>query len=93
VPPWAEPVWHIFVVRTARRDALRAHLAQLSIGTQIHYPISPHLSGAYRSLGYQPGAFPIAEQLAAEVLSLPISPHHTTEQIDTVCAGVRSFFS
>lgn len=93
VPLWAEPVWHLFVVRTARRDALRAHLTRLGIGTQIHYPIPPHLSGAYRSLGYQPGSFPIAEQLAAEVLSLPISPHHTAEQIDTVCAGVRSFFA
>jgi dTDP-4-amino-4,6-dideoxygalactose transaminase len=93
VPVWAEPVWHLFVVRTARRDALRAHLTKLGIGTQIHYPIPPHLSGAYRSLGYQPGSFPIAEQLAAQVLSLPVSPHHTAEQIDTVCAGVRSFFA
>ena len=93
VPAWAEPVWHLFVVRTAHRDALRSHLTQLGISTQIHYPIPPHLSGAYRSLGYKPGSYPIAEQLAAEVLSLPISPHHTAEQIDTVCAGVRSFFA
>jgi dTDP-3-amino-3,4,6-trideoxy-alpha-D-glucose transaminase len=93
VPAWAEPVWHLFVVRSAHRDALRAHLTQLGIGTQIHYPIPPHLSGAYRSLGYQRGAFPIAEKLASEVLSLPISPHHTAEQIDTVCEAVRSFFA
>ena len=92
VPAWAEPVWHLFVVRTAQREALRAYLAERGIATQIHYPIPPHRSGAYRSLGYQVGAFPLAEQLAAEVLSLPISPHHTAEQIDSVGAAVRSFF-
>ncbi len=92
VPPWAEPVWHLFVVRTTRRDALREHLTALGIGTQIHYPIPPHLSGAYRSLGYRAGDFPIAEKLAAEALSLPISPHHSIQQIDSVCAAVRSFF-
>lgn len=92
VPAWAEPVWHLFVVRTAYREALRAYLAERGIATQIHYPIPPHRSGAYRSLGYQVGAFPLAEQLAAEVLSLPISPHHTAEQIDSVSAAVRSFF-
>ena len=64
VPEWAEPVWHLFVVRTRRREALRASLEQAGIGTQVHYPIPPHLSGAYRSLGYARGAFPIAEQLA-----------------------------
>jgi dTDP-4-amino-4,6-dideoxygalactose transaminase len=85
-------VWHLFVVRTAPREALRAYLAERGIATQIHYPIPPHRSGAYRSLGYQVGAFPLAEQLAAEVLSLPISPHHTAEQIDSVGAAVRSFF-
>jgi len=92
VPEWADPVWHLFVIRTAHRDALRAHLTAHDIGTQIHYPIPPHLSGAYRSLGYRPGDFPVAEKLSAEVLSLPVSPHHTGEQIDTVCAAVRSFF-
>lgn len=93
VPPWAEPVWHLFVVRTARRDALRAHLASLGIGSDIHYPTPPHLSGAYRNRGWKRGDFPVAERLAAEVVSLPIGPHLTTEQVDSVCAGVRSFFS
>lgn len=92
VPKWAEPVWHLFVIRTAHRETLRAYLAERGIATQIHYPIPPHLSGAYRSLGYKAGAFPIAERLSAEVLSLPISPHHTAEQIDSVGAAVRSFF-
>ena len=92
VPTWAEPVWHLFVIRTAHRTALQAHLTTLGVGTQIHYPTPPHLSGAYRSLGYVPGDFPLAERLAEEVLSLPISPHHPAEQIDYVCAAVRSFF-
>ena len=92
VPPWSEPVWHLFVVRTAKRDALRRHLAALGIGTDIHYPTPPHLSGAYLFRGWKPGDFPIAERLASEVVSLPIGPHLTTEQVDFVCAGVRSFF-
>lgn len=92
VPNWAQPVWHLFVVRTAKRDALQAHLTARGVGTQIHYPTPPHLSGAYRDAGWKRGDFPIAEQLANEVLSLPIGPHHTAEQIDYVCESVRSFF-
>jgi dTDP-3-amino-3,4,6-trideoxy-alpha-D-glucose transaminase len=93
VPSWAEPVWHLFVIRTARRDALQAHLATRGVGTQIHYPIPPHLSNAYRGAGWQRGHFPLAEKYAGEVLSLPIGPHHTVEQVDHVCAAVREFFS
>jgi dTDP-4-amino-4,6-dideoxygalactose transaminase len=93
VPARAEPVWHLFVVRTQRRAALQAHLAAQGVGTQIHYPTPPHLAGAYRDAGWSRGDFPLAERLADEVLSLPISPHHTAEQIDYVCASVRSFFA
>lgn len=92
VPDWAEPVWHLYVVRTRQRDALQQHLTRAGIGTQVHYPTPPHLSQAYASLGLRRGTLPIAEQLANEVLSLPIGPHHTAEQIDEVCAAVRSFF-
>jgi dTDP-3-amino-3,4,6-trideoxy-alpha-D-glucose transaminase len=88
VPVWAGPIWHLFVVRTPRRDALQQQLAAHGIGTLIHYPIPPHLSGAYRDAGWQRGDFPLAEKLAAEVLSLPIGPHLTAEQIDYVCAAV-----
>jgi dTDP-4-amino-4,6-dideoxygalactose transaminase len=80
------------VVRTRQRDALRAHLGRAAIATQIHYPIPPHLSGAYRDSGWTRGAFPLAEALADEVLSLPIGPHHTPDQIDHVIASVRAFF-
>jgi dTDP-4-amino-4,6-dideoxygalactose transaminase len=92
VPDWAEPVWHLFVVRTAHRDALQAQLAARGIGTQVHYPIPPHLSNAYRAAGWKRGDFPIAEKLASEVLSLPIGPHHTAEQIDYVCLAIKEFF-
>jgi len=70
----AEPVWHLFVVRSARRDALQAHLAARGIGTLIHYPVPPHLQAAYQSLGYGSGDFPAAEAWAREALSLPLWP-------------------
>ncbi len=92
VPDWASPVWHLFVVRTARRDALQQHLATQGVGTQIHYPIPPHLSKAYAASGWKHGDFPLAEKFAGEVLSLPIGPHTTAEQVDFVCTQVRSFF-
>ncbi len=91
--PGAEHAWHLFVVRTTRRDALQAHLTAAGIGTQIHYPTPPHLSNAYRAAGWKPGDFPLAEKFAAEVLSLPIGPHHTSAQIEEVCASVRGFFT
>ncbi|HUR58268.1 MAG TPA: DegT/DnrJ/EryC1/StrS family aminotransferase [Opitutaceae bacterium] len=93
VPDWAEPVWHLFVVRTARRDALQAHLTSRGVGTQIHYPTPAHLTPAYRDAGWKRGDFPLAERLANEVLSLPIGPHLGGEQIDYVCGCVREFFA
>jgi dTDP-4-amino-4,6-dideoxygalactose transaminase len=92
VPAWADPVWHLFVVRTRRRAALQQHLAGQDVATQVHYPTPPHLSGAYRDGGWKRGDFPLAERLADEVLSLPIGPHLTDAQVDHVCAAVRSFF-
>jgi dTDP-4-amino-4,6-dideoxygalactose transaminase len=92
VPAWAAPVWHLFVIRTSRRDALQKHLAAQGVGTQIHYPIPPHLSHAYAGAGWRRGDFPLAEKFADEVLSLPIGPHTTAEQVDHVCESVRGFF-
>lgn len=92
VPEWAEPVWHLFVIRTQRRDALQAHLTSRGIGTQIHYPIPPHLSAAYRDGKWKSGQFPLAERLAREVLSLPMGPHLQAEQLEYVCRGIREFF-
>jgi dTDP-4-amino-4,6-dideoxygalactose transaminase len=91
VPEWAEPVWHIFAVRHRRRDALQRHLEQAGIGTLIHYPVPPHLSGAYASAGYKPGDFPVAEEIAATELSLPIGPHLDPAAQDSVIAALRQF--
>ena len=74
VPAWAEPVWHLYVVQSSRRDALQKTLGEAGIGTLIHYPIPPHLQQAYAEAGYVKGRFPIAERLANQVLSLPIGP-------------------
>lgn len=81
---WVEPAWHLFVVRHTERDALQARLTEASVGSLIHYPIPPHMQQAYVSAQSPFGALPIAERLADEVLSLPISPHHSAEQIQTV---------
>ncbi|MFA4944761.1 MAG: DegT/DnrJ/EryC1/StrS family aminotransferase [Lentisphaeria bacterium] len=93
VPGWAEPVWHLFVVRTPQRDALQRHLAAGGIGTLIHYPIPPHRQKAYAELGFAEGAFPIAERIAQTCLSLPIGPHLPLAQAAEVAAAVRAFFT
>lgn len=74
VPNWAEPVWHLYVVRSPDREALQARLAQADIGTLIHYPVPPHMQAAYADLNIAPETLPLARQLAGEVLSLPIGP-------------------
>jgi len=89
VPDWADPVWHLFVIRHASRDALQKHLSDDGIQTIIHYPIPPHLSGAYANSGFKRGDFPVAERMADEVLSLPISPHLQVEQLDSVCSVIH----
>lgn len=91
VPDWAEPAWHLYVVRTSRREALQAHLSASGVGSLIHYPIAPHLQQAYASLGFKAGDFPLAEALASEVLSLPMGPHLTPEQQDKVIAALLGF--
>lgn len=89
VPEWAEPVWHLFVVRTQMREVLQANLLQKNINTLIHYPIPPHLQPAYAELHYMQGDFPIAEVIHREVLSLPIGPHLESAQAEQVIAAVR----
>jgi len=74
VPDWAEPVWHLYVVRTSDREALQARLTKAGIGTLIHYPIPPHMQAAYVELGIVSDALPLARDLAGEVLSLPLGP-------------------
>lgn len=91
VPEWADPAWHLFVVRHSKRDPLQKHLRENGIGTLIHYPIPPHLSDAYRNAGYKKGDFPIAEELAQTVLSLPMGPHLAPHQVDQVISAIRAF--
>ena len=91
VPSWAEPAWHLFVVRSPVRDHLQRHLAEHGIGTLIHYPIPPHRQAAYTHLGFDADAFPSASRIADEVLSLPIGPHLTEGQQEKVVAAVRAF--
>jgi dTDP-4-amino-4,6-dideoxygalactose transaminase len=91
VPDAAIPSWHLFVVRSDARDALQAHLSAAGIETLIHYPVPPHLSGAYQGVTQGEGTFPIAERLAHTVLSLPVGPHLTDDQQQQVIAAVRSF--
>jgi dTDP-4-amino-4,6-dideoxygalactose transaminase len=74
VPEWADPVWHLFVVRHAKRDLLQQKLTEAGIGTLIHYPVPSHLTGAYAEMGWKQGSFPIAEELSQSVLSLPMGP-------------------
>lgn len=79
VPNGIEPVWHLFVVRHPKRDAFQEKLNEAGIGNLIHYPVPPHLSGAYADAGFKRGAFPLAENFADTVLSLPIGPHVPSE--------------
>lgn len=82
VPEWAEPVWHLFVVRSTQRAALQAALAESGVGTMIHYPVAPHRQKAYAEMNLPEGSLPIAEAIHREVLSLPLWP-----QLDDATAG------
>ncbi|MCC7040805.1 MAG: DegT/DnrJ/EryC1/StrS family aminotransferase [Burkholderiales bacterium] len=91
VPEWADPAWHLFVVRHPRRDALQQALADAGIGTLIHYPIPPHKQQAYAEAGFASDAFPLACTLADQVLSLPMGPQLSfgaaTRVIDVIRQG------
>ncbi|MGF7129417.1 dTDP-4-amino-4,6-dideoxygalactose transaminase [Paraburkholderia sp. EB58] len=86
----AEPVWHLYVVRHPRRDALQNALKEAGVSTLIHYPIPPHLQAAYSDAGFRPGQFPLAETMAAELLSLPIGPQLDDAAVEHVIAAVKS---
>ena len=91
VPVWAEPVWHLFVIRHARRDELQASLRDAGIGTMIHYPEPPHLSAAYAELRLDGRPqLAIVEKLAATVLSLPMGPHLSASAANYVVQHVKA---
>jgi dTDP-4-amino-4,6-dideoxygalactose transaminase len=89
-PEWAKAVYHLYVVRVPDREGLMRRMAEAGIGTGIHYPVPLHLQKAYASLGYRAGAFPVAEQVARQIVSLPMYPQLTVEQQNRVVEGVRS---
>jgi len=91
VPEWAEPAWHLFVVRHPARNALQDYLTKAGIGTIVHYPVPPHLSGAYKEFKSVVREFAITEQWAKSVLSLPIGPHLDEESQWKVISKVREF--
>ncbi len=93
VAPHSTHVYHLFIVRTPERDALREFLTERGIHTGIHYPVPIHLQEAYAELELTEGAFPNAEALARETLSLPMYPELTEEQIGAVTDAVRAFFA
>jgi dTDP-4-amino-4,6-dideoxygalactose transaminase len=93
VPQWAEPAWHLYTVRTPRRDALQRYLSERGIGTMIHYPIPPHLQSAYSELGFGPGSFPVSEAIHNEILSLPLGPHLDEGQVSAVCSAILDFLA
>jgi dTDP-4-amino-4,6-dideoxygalactose transaminase len=89
VPDWAQHAWHLFVITSPDRDALAARLKAEGVETIVHYPVPPHLQQAYADLDLPAGSFPIAERLANQVLSLPVGPHMSDEQVERVIAAVR----
>jgi dTDP-4-amino-4,6-dideoxygalactose transaminase len=90
-PSWSRSVYHLYVVRTTVRDELQGHLTKSGVGTGIHYPVPLHLQDPYRSRGFKQGDFPVAECVAAEVLSLPMFPGLTAAQQKRVVEEVTRF--
>jgi dTDP-4-amino-4,6-dideoxygalactose transaminase len=86
---WTKGVYHLYVVRVQDREAFQAAMAEAGIGTGIHYPIPLHLQKAYGNLNYKKGDFPVTERVAAEIVSLPMFPQMTNQQLDEVAAKVR----
>lgn len=93
VPNWANPVWHLFVVCYPQRNSLEQHLNQAGIITVVHYPIPPHRSDAYRKAGCKINYLQLTDKLAAQVLSLPISPHIHQEELQTVISRLKKYFN
>ena len=97
VLPWTDPraahVFHQYVIRAPRRDALRDYLTAHGIGSEIYYPVPLHLQAALKDLGYKPGDFPHAETAAAEVLALPLYPELRDDEQQTVVEAIRTFYA
>ena len=91
-PTWSKAVYHLYIIRTRRRDDLQKYLTENGINTGLHYPIPLHLQGAYRTMGLASGSFPITETVAKEILSLPMFPGLTSEQIEYTASKIKEFY-
>jgi dTDP-4-amino-4,6-dideoxygalactose transaminase len=89
----ATHVYHLYVIRIKKRDALQEYLKDKGIGTLIHYPVPPHLQKAYKHLGFKAGDYPIAETIAETCLSLPMYPGLTQDEVSYICDCIKSFFT
>lgn len=89
ISEWAEPVWHLYVVRSPDRDGLQRHLGDMGVGTLIHYPIPPHMQRAYAEMGIAADALPLARAAAQQALSLPMGPHLDMTDAQRVIRAVR----
>jgi dTDP-4-amino-4,6-dideoxygalactose transaminase len=90
VPDWAEPAWHLYVVRSSDRDALQDRMTEAGVGMLIHYPIPPHMQAAYSRMGIVPEALPLARDLASEVLSLPMGPQLGLDQVQDIVNALKN---
>jgi dTDP-4-amino-4,6-dideoxygalactose transaminase len=92
IPAECIPIYHLYIIETAKRDALKNFLTERGVMVGIHYPIPIHLQPAYAEMGFKKGAMPNAEYLAEHMLSLPIYPELSETQIDQICTLIRAFF-
>jgi len=88
----ATHVYHVFAIRTKKRDVLQKFLSEKNIGTVVHYPIPPHLQNAYKELGFNKGDFPVAEELAATSLSIPIFPEMSDSEQEYIIKSIKKFY-
>ena len=89
----AKHVYYMYVIRTKKRDKLMSYLKERGISTGIHYPVPLHLQPAYKNLGFKKGDFPVSEKLADEILSIPVYPELTDEQLNYIVDTIKQFFN
>jgi dTDP-4-amino-4,6-dideoxygalactose transaminase len=91
-PSWAKAVYHLYIIRTRKREELQKYLTENGIATGLHDPIPLHLQKAYKDLGYVEGDFPITEKVASEILSLPMYPQISADQQQYVAIQIQNFY-
>jgi dTDP-4-amino-4,6-dideoxygalactose transaminase len=90
-PDWSKAVYHLYVIRLSDREKLQQHLAEQQVGSALHYPVPLHLQNAYASCGHVQGSFPVTEQVANEILSLPMFPQLEIESQQRVADSINLF--